>query len=179
MNLPDMEHCKKRLYNYYNTQYTTDKAYMNNEPNIYTNQPPASTTHGVLHDIAVEESLLGTLLWNAEKFFDIIEIVETEAFYAPRNRNIFEAMHAISKQGEAIDSVTVNTRLAATNQLEAIGGSEYLTQLIGKSPSYGHLESYAKIIQDKYTRRRLQTAGASIGKLSIEGEKEVEHILDE
>ena len=153
---------------------------MNNEPYIPTDQPPAPpTTHGVLHDIAVEESLLGTLLWNAEKFFDIIEIVETEAFYAPRNRNIFEAMHAISKQGEAIDSVTVNTRLAATNQLEAIGGSEYLTELIEKSPSYGHLESYAKIIQDKYTRRRLQTAGASIGKLSIEGEKEVEHILDE
>jgi len=42
-----------------------------------------------------------------------------------------------------------------------------------------HLESYAKIIQDKYTRRRLQNAATKISGLSVTGEKEVEFILDE
>ena len=131
------------------------------------------------HDIAVEESLLGTLLWNAERFHDVVDIVEPEAFYSPRNRYIFEAMFTVSQRGGSIDSVTVGTQLADTNRLDVIGGREYLTELIERSPSTVHPDSYAKIIQDKYTRRRLQQAGVTISSISGAEDREIEIILDE
>ena len=139
----------------------------------------APPTENVPHDTVVEQSLLGALLWNADKFHDVAEIVEKDAFYAPKHRHIFEAMTGITSQGEAIDSVTVGTQLANIEKLEIIGGREYLSELIEQSPSAAHLESYAKIIQDKYTRRRLQAAGVNITEISTEGQKDIEQVIDE
>ena len=150
-------------------------------PEAYTNTitaiaPPTKNTP---HDIIVEQSLLGSLLWNADKFHDIAEIVDPSAFYAPRNKHIFEAMTAIASRGDAIDSVTVSTQLANTEKLEMIGGREYLSEIVEQSPATAHLESYAKIIQDTYTRRRLQAAGTTIAEISTEGEKDIEQVIDE
>ncbi len=150
-------------------------------PETYTNTitaiaPPTKNTP---HDTIVEQSLLGSLLWNADKFHDIAEIVDPSAFYAPRHKHIFEAMTAISSRGDAIDSVTVSTQLASTEKLEMVGGREYLGELVEQSPATAHLESYAKIIQDTYTRRRLQTAGTAIAEISTEGEKGIEQVIDE
>ena len=138
--------------------------------------PPTQTTP---HDTLVEQSLIGALLWNAEKFHDVAEVVETDAFYAPKHRHIFEAMMIIASRGDAIDSVTVGTQLANTEKLEMIGNREYLGELVEQSPAAAHLESYAKIIQDKYIRRRLQTAGTDIAEISVEGEKDIEQVIDE
>lgn len=138
--------------------------------------PPTKTTP---HDIIVEQSLLGSLLWNADKFHDVAEIVQSDAFYAPRNKHIFEAMTTIASRGDAIDSVTVSTQLANTDKLEMIGGREYLSELVEQSPATAHLESYAKIVQDTYTRRRLQNAGTAIAEISTEGEKDIEQVIDE
>lgn len=153
----------------------------NPTPEAYTNTITAIAppTKSAPHDTVVEQSLIGSLLWNADKFHDIAEIVEAEAFYAPRHKHIFEAMTAISSRGDAIDSVTVSTQLANTEKLEMVGGREYLGELVEQSPATAHLESYAKIIQDKYTRRRLQTAGTAIAEISIEGEKDIEQVIDE
>ena len=139
----------------------------------------APPTKAAPHDIVVEQSLLGALLWNADKFHDVAEIIETEAFYVPRHRHIFEAMLAIASRGDAIDSVTLGTQLSGNEKLELIGGREYLRELVEQSPSAAHLESYAKIIQDAYIRRRLQTAGTAITEISAEGEKEIEQVIDE
>ena len=141
--------------------------------------PIAPPTKTVPHDTVVEQSLLGALLWNADKFHDVAEIVEADAFYAPRHRFIFEAMTAISSRGDSIDSVTVSTQLANAEKLEMIGGRDYLGELVEQSPAAAHLESYAKIIQDKHTRRRLQTAGTAIAEISTEGEKDIEQVIDE
>ena len=155
---------------------------MEHPSNFYTADAATAlvpTVKNIPHDTVVEQSLLGALLWNADKFYDVTEIVEADAFYAPRHRHIFEAMTAITSRGEAIDSVTVGTQLANNGKLEMVGGREYLSELIEQSPSAAHLESYAKIVQDAYTRRRLQTAGTNIAELSIEGEKDVEQVIDE
>ena len=75
----------------------------------------SAPTTGAPHDISVEQSLLGALLWNADRFHDVAEIVEQVHSYAPKHRTIFNAMTAISSRGEAIDSVTVAAHLAGIN----------------------------------------------------------------
>ena len=163
---------------YFVEYYSFISISMNNHLDPITNPPITLPSHNSPHDIEVERSLIGALLWNADRFHDVLEIVEASAFYAPRHHHIFEAMTDIANRGEAIDAVTVGTQLADANKLEIVGGREYLGELIEQSPSTAHLESYAKIIQDKYTRRRLQTAGTNIAELSLEGEKDIEVIID-
>ena len=148
---------------------------------MYTDEsiPNISDTRQVPYDIAVEESLVGTLLWNAERFHDVIDIVEPEAFYSPRCRHIFEAMFTVAQRGGAIDPVTVGTQLADNDRLDSVGGREYIRELVDRSPSTVNPDSYAKIIQDKYTRRRLQKSGVAIAELSADNTKEVDVVLDE
>ena len=107
---------------------------MDISPETYTDTLLTAPTTGAPHDISVEQSLLGALLWNADRFHDVAEIVESEAFYAPKHRTIFSAMTAISSRGEAIDSVTVAAYLADNNQLESIGDREYLCRDSGDVP---------------------------------------------
>ena len=155
---------------------------MEHTDNIYTPSTTAAIappTENVPHDIVVEQSLLGSLLWNADKFHDVAEIVEKDAFYVPKHRHIFEAMVNITSSGEAIDSVTIGTQLVSNEKLDMVGGREYLSELIEQSPSAAHLVSYAKIIQDKYTRRRLQTAGVNITEISVEGQKDIEQVIND
>ena len=133
----------------------------------------------VPHDAVAEQSLIGALLWNADRFYDVAEIVEAPAFYVQRYRHIFEAMTAVVSRGEAIDSVTVGTQLANEHRLDSIGGRDSLTELVEQSPSTAYLDSYARIIQDQYTRRRVQMAGTAIAELSTDGEKDVGQVIDE
>ena len=152
---------------------------METSSNIPADMLITAPARQVPHDTVIEQSLLGALLWNADRFHDVAEIVETNAFYTPRNRTIFEAMSEIAGRGESIDSVTVMNRLSGGNKLESVGGREYLNELVEQSPSVAHLESYAKIIQDKYIRRRIQNAGTTIAELSAENGKDVDQVIDE
>lgn len=131
------------------------------------------------HSSEVEQFLLGALLWNADRFHDVAEIVEADAFYVPKHRHVFESMAAIAHRGDAIDSVTVGAHLEQLEQLEIVGGYEYLTELVEQSPSTAHVESYAKIIRDAHVRRRLQQAGTTIADLSVSTEKELEILIDD
>lgn len=141
--------------------------------------PDAAPSKEVMHDLVAEQSLIGALLWNADRFYDVAEIVEARAFYNQRHRHIFEAMSGIVSRGESVDPVTVGTQLANEQRLEMVGGREYLTELVEQSPSTAYLDSYARIIQDRYTRRCLQAAAVSIGEMSMNGGKDVDQVIDE
>lgn len=147
----------------------------------FTNTPIAteSTAQNMPHDTTVEQSLLGALLWNADKFHDVAEIIESTAFYTARHGYIFGAMSAIVSRGEAIDPITVGSQLENNGNLEVVGGRKYLSELVEQSPASAYLEGYAKIIQEKYIRRCLQLAGTEIAKISTEGQKDVKAVMNE
>ena len=101
----------------------------------------------VPHDTVAERSLIGGLLWNAERFYDVSEIVKAPAFYTQQHRHIFEAMGVVASRGESIDSVTVGTQLANENRLDMVGGRDYLAELVEQSPSTAYLRVMQKLFR--------------------------------
>lgn len=130
------------------------------------------------HSIEAEMALLGSILLRPNAFHDISDKIREETFYSEKHRMIWRAMFALAGQHHPIDLLTVSNELRARNQLEAIGGASYLTELVNTVPSSTNAEHYAEMVQKKFVMRKLIDAAEHIGALGYEESQEVEHILD-
>ena len=109
-----------------------------------------------------ELAVLGAIFLDNAAFDRIGDVVTADDFYAPRHRTIFQTMLALAEQGEPIDTVTVATALERENQLEDVGGMEYLASLDQVSASAVNVAYHAEIVHDMAEVRRLMTACADV-----------------
>ena len=78
------------------------------------------------HDINAEESVLGSILINSEAYIAVSNILKIDDFYREKNKWVYEAIAELFERGEAIDQVTVANELVNQDNLEQLGGSNYL-----------------------------------------------------
>lgn len=106
-------------------------------------------------DIEAERSVLGAMLISKEVCDAMIGSAMTEDFYLDSHRTLFDAMKALRLQNMLVDSVTLSSYLTDKNELNSIGGIDYLLQLSQSVPTTAHVEYYLKIVQEKSLLRRL------------------------
>ncbi len=70
-------------------------------------------------------------------------------------------------------------KLREENQLEAIGGNAYLTELINTVPTASNAPTYAKIVQRKRILRDLIAASYEIGVMGYKEDEDVDQLLDQ
>lgn len=105
-----------------------------------------------------ERALLSTLINN---FNDVIEMVENEGlepedFYDVRNRTIFKKIVDLRSQGKAVDVSLLADELNSNNQLEKVGGINYLAELASNGySSVVSFKHYIDIVRDRSDRRSL------------------------
>jgi len=107
------------------------------------------------HSVEAERSIIGALLLDNRAMDEIVSTVAPEHFYRGAHKAIFTAMIDIYQSGEQIDVVTVCDLLNSRNQLEKIGGSEYLASLETEVPAITNIAHYAKIVREKAMLRSL------------------------
>ncbi len=86
---------------------------------------------------------------------EVQAILRADDFYRPAHQTIFEGIVELAAAGEAVDLVTLRARFEARNQLSAIGGIEYVVDLVRGVPSAANVGYYARIVRDHAIRRRL------------------------
>lgn len=115
------------------------------------------------HNLEAEEAVLGAILINSGDVLNrVVEILTPESFYNPKNRLIYEAMFAFYNQNKPIDVLTIGEHFSAKNQLDAVGGREYLNDLMIDTTLTSNVEYYANIIKENALKRQLITAGSTI-----------------
>ncbi len=115
------------------------------------------------HNLEAEEAVLGAILINSNDVLNrVVEILTPDSFYNPKNRLIYEAMFAFYNQNKPIDVLTLGEHFSAKNQLDAIGGREYLNDLMIDTTLTSNVEYYANIIKENALKRQLIAAGSTI-----------------
>ncbi len=109
-------------------------------------------------DLGAEQCALGSFLVDPGASGFLGRVVE-EHFYREAHRIIVRALRSLHKRGDAIDLVTLAGELGRVGQLEAVGGGEYLTALIGEVPTSAHLPEYIGILERKRRSRELIALG--------------------
>lgn len=130
------------------------------------------------HDIAAEESLLGSLLIDRDCVINVIDIVKPEYFYKDIHQDIFRAILELYSAREPIDIVTVSTQLKKNKKLKEVGGTAFLTKLANDVPTSSHAKQYAKIVKDLWTKRSLISLSSHLSELAFDEGKRTEDILD-
>jgi replicative DNA helicase len=129
-------------------------------------------------NIEAEQSLIGAILLDKDAIIKIADIVHAPDFYRDAHGEIFQCISELFEKKEAIDLLSLTSRLEDKKKLEMIGGRSYLVSLTNQTPSAAHVVSYAQIIQKKATLRRLISAANNILELGYHEEKEVNDVLD-
>lgn len=129
-------------------------------------------------NIDAEMSLLGAALIDEEVLADISEHVKPADFYDKRHQIVFAAMMRLFERHKPVDLLTLTEELKRKDQLEAVGGSAYLTELTNYVPTAAHAESYAEIVAQKAVRRRLIKASADISEMGFDEETTTQELLE-
>lgn len=130
-------------------------------------------------DLNAEQSVIGSMLLDKNAITRAMEILSPESFYRDSHRFIYESILELSESNEPVDIVTVTDHLRNNGKLDAVGGSVYISDLLGSVPSAANAEYYAKIVEEKAVLRRLIDAGTGIISRAFDHPKEVDLVLDE
>jgi len=130
-------------------------------------------------NIEAEQAVLGAVFLEPTSLITASEILIPEDFYRNAHQIIFNIFLKLNDDGKAVDLVTVAEELAATKQLEDIGGISYLSELAGSVPTAANIEYYARIVGEKSILRRLIRTATTIATDGYTREDEVDELLGE
>ena len=124
-----------------------------------------------------EEALLGCIIQGGEKEQEIAMawIRDNSAFYITDNRIIWESMAELYKDGVNIDFVTLTNKVK-----DKTGDSKayYITGLTESFTSTVNVESYARIVWEKYIQRETAKSAEALLTASYDDYKNVGSILE-
>ena len=123
-------------------------------PEILDRLPP--------QNLDAEKGVLGSMLLNPAVCDDVALIVSADDFYSDANARLYAHMLAMRDGGGRIDAVLLVERLKQTGDLEAVGGTAYLAEVVQSVAVAAHAEYYARIVRDKATLRALIHASSQI-----------------
>lgn len=132
-------------------------------------------------DIDAEMSLLGSMMLSRDAIGDILPLIhrnESERFYRPDHRRIFEVLVDMYDRGDPIDLVTVRNEMDRLGIIQQIGGVEYIAELAESVPSHLHAEHYAHLVRDKAMLRDLIRAAGAIADEAYSHQEDAKEILD-
>lgn len=108
------------------------------------------------YSLDAEQSVLGAILLDSQCLDRVAEILPNpEYFHISNHKLIYSAMLDMFTLGQAVDYVTVLEKLKTEGKIEENVCKTYLLQLAQVVPSISNVETYAKIVRDKYDVRTL------------------------
>jgi replicative DNA helicase len=116
-----------------------------------------------LYNIEAEQIIIGKIISNNDYYAKISDILHEEYFYELAHREIYKYISKVIQRSSIIaDSVTLKSFFDTNDILVSIGGSNYLSILLSMSSGIADVVSYAKLVQDFATKRKLVLIGEEL-----------------
>ncbi|MFH1267739.1 MAG: replicative DNA helicase [Planctomycetota bacterium] len=114
------------------------------------------------HNLDAEKGVLGSVLLNPNMCDDVALILRPEDFYADAHQKLFDHVLSMHGAGGRVDTTLLAERLKQAGDLEAVGGTAYLAEVLQSVPVASHASYYAQIVREKATLRDLIHASTEI-----------------
>src|SRR5215471_13714927 len=127
-----------------------------------------------------EKGVLCSLLLSPREVADICVLrLRPDAFYIPAHQIIYGLILEFGDKSKPIDFVSLKQALKDRNQLEEMGGPEYLSALYNFVPTAANAGYYIDIVREKYVLRRLILACNKLSSQCYDQQSEIEPLLDD
>lgn len=121
------------------------------------------------HSLEAEQAVLGGLMLSPEAWDEIADQITDSDFFKPAHKKIFSTLKGLTKKGQSTDLIVVSNQLKTTNEINSVGGIQYLTEIIDNTPSITHIKEYAKIIKEKSLVRMMIKSAMDIAETGYSG----------
>ena len=145
------------------------------------NQPYSMTAdNGSLpFSIEAEQAVLGAILLDPSCLSAVTMILKPDYFYLPQHKAIFSTIIGLdATHGGKIDALLVLDSLRKEKVYDDEAGKTYLLQLSKIVPSTANVESYAKIVREKYYIRSLILVAGNITDEATNSGRTADELLD-
>jgi replicative DNA helicase len=106
-------------------------------------------------NLEAEEMLLASLISTPAYAPEAAALVAAEDFYKEGNRRIYQAVMDLFLAGEPIEHITVIEQLTKAGDLERVGGRQAVLDVMDSPFIAASYKTYAEIVADAATQRRL------------------------
>ena len=121
------------------------------------------------HNLEAERNVLGSCLLHADAMRDIAALAPGH-FYWPKNGTIFAAIRTTHAALGLTDLITVSNELSRRDELVAIGGHEYLVELLTEVVTAVGVGHHAAIVIEKSKARSLIGMARDTLQRALDGE---------
>ena len=135
-------------------------------------------TRKMPQNLEAEMSVLGVAFLNKSALTKICDELYPDMFYSDANRKLFEAIKSLYDQRIPLDATTIIDELDKKKNLNAIGGAEYISEVIDSVATAANLDYYIKIVKEKAIIRNLIDTATDIVTDAYEEDENVAEILD-
>ena len=138
----------------------------------------ASENLNLPYSLDAEQAVLGAMLKEPECLPIVSDMMKIDHLYLPQHKAIYTAILNIDTIGGRIDPLVVLEELKKEGVYDDIGGKTYLMKIADAVPSTKNVESYIKIIIDKYYLRTLMLTAREILDATNHGTDSPDSLLD-
>ena len=131
------------------------------------------------HSMEAEQSVIGSMIMSQEAIAVAEEILVPEDFYAKQHAMLFEAMVQLFNEGQAVDLVTLQSRLELNGAPPELCSIEFIRELVSAVPTSANAKYYAEIVKEKAVLRKIIKITEEISAKCYLGHEDVEEILTE
>lgn len=130
------------------------------------------------NNLEAEESVLGACFLSKYALQKATESLLPESFYSEKNAKIFRALVELSEEKTPIDLTTITSHLKKKNELNEIGGVEYLTEILNFVPTATNVDYYIQNVEETAILRKLIETANDIATEGYRTDETVNEILD-
>ncbi|MGN0602702.1 MAG: replicative DNA helicase [Oscillospiraceae bacterium] len=131
------------------------------------------------YSLEAEQSVIGAIMIDTDALSTAMNYLKPESFYIAMHRELYSIITHNFALGVKSDVITVLDEAVRSGVFEnSAAGKEYLFSISNDVPSTKNIESYCKIVAEKYYLRSLITASKEIMEMCARGEESAEMMLD-
>lgn len=119
-----------------------------------------------LHSMQFEQYVLATIMTIDDSLNNLKLKPIVSDFYAVRHQEIFKAIENLNIQGKAYDLEVVSDYFSSLNQLNLIGGEQYLIDLSSSYTSPASINTYIEKLKKLSECRKIEDVGLKIVELA-------------
>jgi len=129
-------------------------------------------------NLEAEMAVLGVVFLNNSYLSKVCEELSADMFYSDQNKKIFEALKNMYETKTPVDLTTITEELDKKKNLSAIGGVEYLSEVVDSVVTPSNIDYYINIVKDKAIARFLIETSTDITTSAYDESDNITRLLD-
>ena len=129
-------------------------------------------------NLEAEMSILGACFLSTYALDKVCEEVTPDMFYSEANKKIYEAIFSLHQNKIPLDSTVLVNEIEKHDNINSIGGLEYLGEVIDSVITAANIDYYIDIVREKALRRKLVEVSTNITTSAFDEETETNDIID-